>query len=244
MRQVVIFKTHLWNNDIETFAKKILLESKNIIDFYILMHDENGKIYDHIMDDAIRAITIIFTQNEIQKLYPEGFYNMWLSNHWILMWFFKKFPKYNYYWSIEYDVRIVGNSNFIWQYSGVEDFIYPRGNYISPSNPYYNHYTGKLIADNKKRQGSLQIARYSQKFLEYLDKNFLLGENGQDELIIFSLANHGNFTTSSQFLGAMIKGYWTWDPQFIPQNNYQYQKLLKMVDNLPAPATYILHPVK
>ncbi len=49
-----------------------------------------------------------------------------MSNHWILMWFFKKFQNYNYYWSMEYDVRISGNSCILWNYDGEEDFLFPR----------------------------------------------------------------------------------------------------------------------
>ena len=244
MSRVVLLKTHVWNDKIEVFAKKIMKESlgKNM-DFFVLMHNDSN-IFGLVKDSLLKNNILKFTENEIKNIYPTGFYDMWLSNHWILMWFFKNNKKYDYYWCFEYDVRIVGDSSIIWCYSNNDDFLYTRGNYHLETNKYFNHYCGKLIKNENKLQGSLQIARYSKKFLEYLDKCFETGENGQDELIIYSLLNHGNFTKSSEFLSSLVKGTWTWDTACATKNRMLYERLEKMISDMPKNTVYVMHPVK
>ena len=107
---VVLMKTHIWNESIENFALKIYNETINYnIDFFVLMHDENDTIYELIQSDFIKKVTLTFKEDDIKKIYPIGFFTMWISNHWILMWFFLKYREiYNFYWSVEYDVRISG----------------------------------------------------------------------------------------------------------------------------------------
>lgn len=123
----VIMKTHIWNNDIELFSKKIHNESlSNDIKFFILLHDESGNIINQI-DNSLKDIVLSFTEKDIQNLYFTGFYSMWLSNHWILMWFFQKYGYiFDYIWSIEYDVRISGESNLLWNCDDDSDFLFVR----------------------------------------------------------------------------------------------------------------------
>nr|URM62365.1 hypothetical protein [Mimivirus sp.] len=84
----VILKTHIWNNDILSYSEKIYHDCvNNNIDFYILMHDENQII--NAIREPINNVTITFTELDIKGLYKTGFYSMWLSNHWILMFFIK-----------------------------------------------------------------------------------------------------------------------------------------------------------
>lgn len=210
-RKVVILKTHTWNVDLENFAKKIHLETNPYgIDFYILIHDEKNDVANKISDAALRERVIKFREAAIKNMYERGFFSMWLSNHWILLWFYRKYrDQYDYFWTIEYDVRISGDSSRIWTYSGAEDFIYPIPEFHDPNWAWRNHYTGKKFNDHTKWYGYLQLTRYSRRFLEYLDKNFRVGENGQDELIIFSLYKEGGFTGSHKFLNSLINNSWS-----------------------------------
>ena len=243
---VVLLKTHLWNGQIENSIMKIMAETLPYgIDFYILMHTDDGKIYDEIKSDLIKNITLKISETDIKNIYSSVFYNMWVSNHWVLMWFYKNYgSKYKYYWSIEYDVGIVGDSSVIWRYNGDYDFLYTKGNYNSPTNKYFNYYVGNKILDKDKRQGFLQIARYSNRFLNYLDKCFKNGENGQDELIIFSLANIGNFSKSNIFLSSLIRGTWAWEEKYSARNKIWFDRLQLSIKNMTKPIVYILHPLK
>ena len=231
---VVLMKTCTWSLNIEEFAKKIYNDTRmSKIDFFILMHGDS-----QVNDDSLKDIIIKFTEEEIKGIYQVGFFSMWLSNHWILMWFYRKFNNYKYYWSFEYDVRISGNSNLIWNYNGSYDLLYPRGNYRNTNNKYKECYIGGKLTPLQKFYGYLQISRYSNRALKYLDKCFEEGENGQDELIIFSLLNRGGFTGSKIFLRSLVKGIWTWESMYSDYNKSLYNKA-NSVNQLS-----IFHPVK
>jgi Ca2+/Na+ antiporter len=246
---VVLMKTHTWNYQLEKFAIKIKNETiHNRIDFYILMHSDDSSLPDEIKDQTLKKYVLVFKESDIKKLYKQGFYSMWLCNHWILMWFYKQFKnKYQFYWSIEYDVRISGNSSTIWNYDGIEDFIYPIEPFKNPEWAWKNYYMGGPLTDNTKWYGYLQLARYSTKFLEYLDRHYQAGENGQDELITFSLFKRGRdeigLTGSKKLLSNLIQNSWNVDNSdsdkhkiILEESETKYQ-----TDNSQL---LILHPVK
>jgi hypothetical protein len=237
---VVLYKTHTWSTDIENFALKIYNDTiPNQIDFFILMHDENDELFDMVKSDKLKQIILKFKEAEIKNIYQSGFISMWHSNHWILMWFFRQNKdKYQFYWSIEYDVRISGNSYLIWNHQTKHDFLYPKGNSHVSNHVFEKLYTGNKLTQFEKMYGFLQLARYSTKALTYMDKCFESGENGQDEMITFSLLNRGKFSGSKQFLRNLIDGFWTAYNKYSDYNNELYlkserQNLLK-----------IYHPVK
>lgn len=227
---VVLLKTHIWNEYIENFCIKIFDETFPDIDFFILMVSDTNVV----INEKLQPFFIFIHEDEIKNLYSIGFFNIWLSNHWILMWFFQNYKKYDYYWTVEYDVRIKGDSRKIWNYYSNIDFLYPRGNVHNPKADYFNYYEGNKLKFEDKRTGFLQLARYSIKLLNYLNECFL-EENGQDELIIFSLVKRGNFTLSNFFLGSLIKGKWCAD-----SNSSKYNK--KIYNNIKCLS--IFHPIK
>jgi hypothetical protein len=238
---VVLLKTHIWSDEIEKFALKILKETVSVgIDFYVLMHSENDGIYQLVRSEIIKKNILKFTEQDIKNLYLHGYFSMWLSNHWILMWFFRNYgSKYQYFWSMEYDVRICGNSSKIWLYNSSYDFLYTIGNYHNSKHKYKNYYIGGKLQESEKYYGYLQLARYSNRMLKYLDECFCNGENGQDELIIYSLLNRAGFTKSNTFLCRLIRGIWTWDSKYSSYNRYVYNRMLRYHKGL-----YIFHPIK
>lgn len=244
MSIVVLYKTHRWNDDIEKYVTKIYNETyKNSVDFFVLMHDEDQKLKSSIKNNEIRNITHSFTENDIKGIYQVGFFSMWLSNHWILMWFYKKFgQKYKFFWSVEYDVRISGDSSKIWLHESAYDFLYPLGNYRNAKNIYNKHYVGGKLSELDKFHGFLQIARYSDRALEYLNKCYESGENGQDELITFSLLNRSGLTGSKKFLQRLVRGVWTWQDKYSESNKKLYETF-ELNHNDPN-HLYIFHPIK
>lgn len=240
----IIFKTHIWNSFIENFILKIQNDLENSksknINLFILLHSEN----DNIIPDSnsIKKLIIRFTENDIKNTYSIGYYTIWLSNHWILMWFYKNMPNFDYYWSIEYDVRISGDSCKIWEHESCCDFLYVMGNYVRPKNIYNNHYVGNKLLDADKYHGYLQLARYSNKALKYLDNCFSNGENGQDEMIIFSLLNRNRsgLSSSKTFLLNLVKGIWTWKNTYSGHN----KKIYDYYESMNHDNVYIFHPIK
>ena len=268
-KSVIVFKTHIWNDDLEKFVVKIFNQARSCsVDFYVVMHTENNDIYHKITTNYIKDITLVITEADIRQLYQKGFYSMWLSNHWILMWFYKKFAtKYEYFWNMEYDVRISGDSRKLWSCTNNDDFMYVTGFFHKPNHLYFDYYIGNKIENADKYFGFLQLARYSNKLLAYLNECFESGENGQDELIIFSLIastlegadssckrglseqrNCGNnfagsankFSCSNKLLSSMQCGAWTWDDAWSNHNKCLYE----MAEKMNYGQIYIYHPVK
>lgn len=238
-KSVVLLKTHIWNDDIEKFASKIRSETINSkVDFFILIHCENPETFNTINNKELKQHVLIFREKDINKIYRKGFFGMWLSNHWITMWFYKQFKNnYQYFWTIEYDVRISGNGSILWEYSGNEDFLFPIEPFKDSNWGWKNHYVGDKLTDENKYYGYLQLARYSNKFLEYLDKHFENGENGQDELIIFSLFKRGNFTGSKNLLDGLINNSWS----VIGSESDKHKNILK---DHEKKSLRIYHPIK
>ena len=240
--QMVLFKTHVWNEDIERFVRKI--ERERNCDLVILAHSDDKSLIKKIKDNELKRRVIMITESDIRSVYEKGFVSLWLSNHWNTMWYYKKYPNYQYYWTIEYDVRIVGDSSKIWNYPGSEDFIFPHGAYQNPYWQYKNDYVGGVLTDETKWYGYLQLARYSNRFLAYLDSVFEGGENGQDEMMMFSLWKRDNaWTGGQQFLKQFVDDSWTVDYRDSDKNHRSIEKAEKVLKKKPK-TVRIFHPVK
>jgi hypothetical protein len=242
MKTAVLFKTHLWTQELEDYARKLLADCQKVdVEFWILMHVENEIPMIH---PSLQSHLIVFNENTIKELYQQGYHGIWLSNHWIMMWFYQSHSNYDYYWSVEYDVRITGATEYLWNLNIDHDFLYPVGGYRNCKHSYNSLYTKSENREPLKNLdrvfGMLQIARYSQRALQYLDECFREGENGQDEMIIFSLIHRSGFKASRSQLGSMILGNWTWDSRYSNHNRQIYQSLLRS----SSPRVCILHPIK
>lgn len=237
----ILFKTHIWNDSVEKFVSKIIsdLDKKNSnAKLFILMHSDNFQLINEVKSTTIKNYCIQFTKSDIESIYQKGFINMWLSNHWIMMWFWKYNNNFDYVWSIEYDVRITGDTSNIWLMNNSYDFIFVQNSFRTNSK-YNNLYTGNKLSADNYRSGFLQLARYSKKTLDYLDNCYREGENGQDEMITFSLINlNKSLTINKSSLVNIIAGQWTWEDKWSSHNNYIYNKLESSNCNK------ILHPVK
>lgn len=240
MQSVVIMKAHQWSSQLEDFVVKIQTDClAQSIDFFIIMHDEDFMLISEIASPEIRNCVLQVTRQDIESVYPSGFIDMWLSNHWMLMWFYRRFPQYDYYWSMEHDVRISGDSTEIWSTPSDSDFLYVMGNMRNPNNKWNHLYTSSLekpLDLSTMYHGYLQLARYSKPSLRYLDDCFEKGENGQDEMIVFSLMRRGGFSMSSQLLHPLIGGTWTSDAVYSSYNREEYEASMEMLR--------IFHPVK
>lgn len=236
MKQIILYKTHVWCDSIELDVIKLINETS--YDFRVILHDEAGELFAKIKSEKVRERTLVVTEALIQKLYPKGFINMFLSNHWLLMWFYTQHT-YDYYWTIEYDVKIIGHSDRVWQISSTADLLFPIGNKRVSSE---NKYTKTAIGlEAPLYAGFIQIARYSKRALDYLHSKYSQGMNAQDEIAIFTLLHKSNLVLESAPLWALIKGVWTFDSYYQQENlkQWQYLKQWATPDEL-----YIMHPIK
>lgn len=237
MKQVILYKTHVWCDLIEQDVLNIM-RTKGEIDMFILLHDDDMEIYDKIYLKEVKDIVIVVNTESIKGVYDEGFVDMLVSNHWINMWFYKIYPEYDYYWSTEYDVKILGDSSKLWSIESSGDFMYPKGNIIPKKT---NRYLGTITKElDNVRAGFLQFARYSNKAMTYLDGKYTEGYHAQDEIIIFSLMNLSGLVMDGISLRRFMLGTWSCDRDSEIKNH----RMLLRYAELNATSTCILHPIK
>jgi hypothetical protein len=214
---MIVIKTHFFSDGIIEFIELILKDN----DLCVLFCPNDN---DFVVPESIRPHTIILHQNVIRELYNGvGYINPWLSNHWANMWFYRNYPNYDYYWFVEYDVRISGDMNVIWSCNFTDDLIHPMAYNCNNDNKYSDTWCGSEMDDKDKRYGWLQLARYSNRFLKYLDFCFRSGINGYDEMIIFTLLFHSEYTNNYHFLGNLIGGVWCSDKRYSDHNYLKYK---------------------
>jgi len=250
--QVILLKTYIWSDDIEKYVLKLLKEVKECKnDFFILLHDEYNEVNKKIASDEIRNHVLSFTSQDVKELYYNNYVDMYFRSHLSHFWFYKKYPNYSYYWILEYDTRIVGNSKIFWNYTGQEDFISPSGIYNYPKDGiFYNHYENRLKNIDRFTNHNeniywtyIQFMRCSIKFLNYMDSKLDEGENGQDETIIGTMVISGNFNYSD--LSKYIKGNWygSSTQDIVDYNKSEWNKYNELHEN-DENEVFIFHPVK
>jgi len=250
-KTAICFKTHIWNKGIHNFIKKIYKDCDDSnkkalnnfkgefdLDFYVLIPDYLEK---NINQDIIK-FTKIYKEEDIKNLYKNGFYSMWISNHFIELWFNKTFgEKYEYIWFIDYDVKILGDTNYFWRSELTEDLLIPRNMTLLKENWKFYDYVHESLLKEERYMCPKQFYRISKKLLIKLDELFESGINGHNEIIIGSICKKFNFTYNSNFLNQTIQGIWTENPEY---SKYNYENYNKLINNVNSWKPYIFHPIK
>jgi hypothetical protein len=233
--KVVLFKTFKWTSAIAAYATKIQKEVVEVgLDFYVLLHDEHNNI---VIPNTFNVFS--FAEKDLKSLYSVGYKGIWPSNHWATWLFYTKYPKYKYYWTVEYDVGISGNSSLIWKYKSKSDYLH-----INPIEKkgrdwgWFGTYVGNNLAEDERYASYVQILRFSNCVMKRFHEIFSSGENAQDELILNSLIIRESFTHSYKFLNSLKKGRYSWDPKESRHNIPLYEESVKKGE------LAIYHPVK
>lgn len=249
-KTVICYKTHILNKVIIDFIKKLYKDCDNSnkemldnfkgeydIDFFLLIPDYLEKE----LPENFKSFTKIYKEEEIQNLYEKGFYSMWLSNHFIELWFYKNFgEKYNYFWFIDYDVRILGDGCYFWRNELTQDLIIPKNITLIDANWKFYNFLHESFLENERYICLKQIYRISKTFLNKLDILFNEGINGHCELIIGCVCKKYNFSYDHTFINQRIQGIWTHNPDFSAYNIETYNKFVSSIIIKP----YIFHPIK
>jgi hypothetical protein len=239
-KRAILFKTHKFSKAIRDRYEKVVSESKGLADVFLVVHGD-------VRIDGEEQRLFRVSDEELHRVYDRGFVDPWLSNHWLLMSWWKRVGRaggYQFVWSVEYDVGIVGNSAVLWGEPSGADLIASYGPFRDSAWPYKDRYfcdkaTSACLArrDEDKWYGYVQISRYSARFLDYMDHVFESGENGQDEMMIFSLAKKGQFSIDTEAI-ACRQGFWSAQGADAALAKKAYMAMA------PAPSLTLFHPIK
>jgi len=195
-KNAILFTTHFFNDFVLSQYRKLRDEVSSTADVVLLIQIE---------EEISMPTDVVYYEFSIESLKSLGF-NMIEnaivpgSNHFPLLQFFIKYPNYQYYWSIEYDVHFSGEwnmflknfendtndfiSSHIQKYSETPDwcwwnsmkmisYVIPEVEYIKSFNPIY-------------RISNLAVGEI-KKFLTE-------GNSGHHEVVIPTVLNYSGFS--------------------------------------------------
>ncbi len=231
----VLFKTHILNYALCNYIKKIYNECNNyninqtnhFLIFQLLIPDN----ITYKIPDEFKEFTKIYNEeDDIKNLYKnikdEDFKNIHNSNYFITLWFYKYFGEsYDFFWSIDYDVRILGNSIDIFSDKSTFDLLIPKN----------------ILCKDDKFYTSTQICRLSKLLLKKINKNLKKGIYYNNETIYATICKKYNFTYNYTYLNNFIQGIWTSNPEYNSHNIESFNRIIKNKNNVK---TYIFHPIK
>ncbi len=235
MYTAILFRTHILNYAICNNIKKIYNECNNFNinqnNHYLIFHLLIPDNITYPIPDEFKEFTKIYNEEkDIKSLYKnikdDEFKNIYYSNHFITLWFFKYFGKtYENFWSIDYDVKILGSSLNIFSNNTNFDLLIPKN----------------IIEKNGFFITNTQICRLSKFLLKKIHKNIKKGNNFSYEIIYALICKKYNFSYDYTFLNSFIQGVWTNNTEYNKHNIESYNRITKNKNNVK---TYIFHPIK
>ena len=190
------------------------------------------------------------TPEAIRSLYPgrRGFYGMWKSSHFTLLWFWMIIGarrRYAHVWFIEADVRSAGNVARLW--SAVSDDV----DYVTswpitilpPGHGASRKFVGpvRLLPRTRRFFALKQVIRMSARLLARLNTDFARGSNGQDESVLATLARSYKMRTAH--LADFTDNTWTWDKKRTKQASAAWRRWVAG-DPRGRGRLRLFHPVK
>ena len=224
---LVVFVAHIWNNDIDVYFKS-LKQSCAVynIDLVILACGTRFESEEKIFRPSLDEIKLMYSKNFHAK-------GLWACNHWILLWLWKVWAKeecYDHVWSIEYDVRTLGDLYTLWSLDTSIDYVSSTS--IQPYST--EGFWGPNIGFRPTHTALKQIFRCSYNFLNYLDEKCREGLTGQDECTLATHAQQFKYTNLKSYLCA---GY-------SPQKNDAILRLWQNEKKQQTKMLKIFHPIK
>lgn len=195
-KNVILFSTHILTNDIlERFFKlSDSLSCNPYMDVILLYHNQNK--YD---DSILKSMNCYsYTYDDLNQL---GFTSISESlvpgsNHFGVMHFYQKYPDYQFYWQIEYDVMYNGEwVDFFYQFEyNNNDFLSTIIRFRQDDPKWYWWSYARFCTINIEKEQYLRsfnpIYRLSNRAIENINKFLSLDNCGHHEVFIPTLLYH------------------------------------------------------
>ncbi len=192
-KSAFLFTTHKIDDTILARFNILKQSIKDLGDLFLLINKEN----EDEIDLPENIIPYIFNTETLKNLGYTPIEKTIIpgSNHFAVLQFYRDYPYYNYYWSIEFDVVFTGNWGlFFSSFAHINaDFISSNINRYSDVPSWYWWNTLNLI-DLKIPQADYvksfnPIYRISPKALQLLDSFLIKGNKGHHEVLIPTILN-------------------------------------------------------
>lgn len=192
-KEMVFLLTHHLNPTIIKNIHKIHQE-RGARDFCVLIH---GELETADLQVSVQHFSMEQIENQGYKMLQDDM--MFSSVHLSLLYFFKKFPDYEKYWFLEYDVEFGGNWKDLF-----DAYLDCSADFISSYIQRYNHeckhwYWWKLehptqrIPISERIRSFNPIYRISQRALKFLIEELKTGWEGHHEVLLPTLLHTNQF---------------------------------------------------
>jgi hypothetical protein len=193
----ILFLSHLTNQTTFNEHENISSAIKDMADVYLLLHlaDRFAGTWPNNTN-----VTPFFHRDLATLGYPDVAVPIVPGNtHFPLMYFFSRYPDYEYYWLVEYDVRFSGNWKTFFKAFHQNDAhlltCHIRSFSEEPNWYWWRHLSHhKVIVPLEQRLRSFNpIYRASNLALKYLHESHRDQWRGHFEVLIPTLLYHGGF---------------------------------------------------
>lgn len=203
-RTALLIATHKWTRSVAEGMLPFMASAHRCgLDVHVLLAAPPSAAFEPLpprpRDLPPYATWTAVAAADVRALYASGFVDHSRSNHWNLMWWWRAVGRpgeYDAVWSLEYDVRAVGNVDALWGApSPTADFVSTVA--ARPLEPVFTHFfTREMEAElhgATRVCAWKQVFRASERVLDAWDAAFARGANGCDEAVLTSLAYSGGY---------------------------------------------------
>lgn len=197
MKQALIIVGHKIDANIIELYRMLSKAFYEYGDVYLILTKNSTNIKSEVKQNIINITfkeTLSMGYTPIQDTIVPG------SNHFILLWFYKHYPYYNYYWNIEYDVAFSGNWKRLFTLceSRYAHFLSTHVKHFI-EDPYWfwwEYLYGKMsqIDIHDRLRSFNPVYRISNEALSLIDKTLLTGNFGHHEVLIPTLLYLKNYS--------------------------------------------------
>lgn len=249
MRQAIVIVGHRLNADLIKQYNTILEAFTPYGDTFLILNTDNSEMNFKIDKNIICLSTrMILSMGYIpieESIIPG-------SNHFLLLWIYKHFPQYDYYWNVEYDVTFSGYWSYLFKLceNRRAHFLSTHiKHYIEDSDwSWWKSLYGKMSHINimNRLRSFNPIYRISKEALTLIDHTLMEGSYGHHEVLVPTLL-YSNGYSIEDFGGA---GSFT-PKSFInkiyiqhgQEGTMRYRPIFNREDDFPF-ENRLFHPVK
>lgn len=173
MKTAIIYKAHICSDTLKQEYEKLRNDCKSSEHYFesYLLFDQTSNSVDGYSFENFE----LFTTADISNL-SYKFKSLMYNWDYPILYFYRKYPDFNFYWVIDYDVRFTGNWNeFLSYYVELEDYDLITS-YVANYNPdkVWAHWGRANIEFpiEEMRKVFYSVARFSNKALRILDSSY------------------------------------------------------------------------
>lgn len=200
MKTAVLFLSHLVEDYCLQRYEKLVKESSEKYDVFWAYHADGGKGIARLQERGVNLFT--FTAKELNQLGYTSIAETLVpgSVHFVMSWFYRQHPEYDFCWNIEYDVMFTGNWNTFFAAFAANDadLLASHIEFRSAQNEQWPWWKSLSLVEDTPDLPSecvkcfAPVYRLSKRAFTFIDSYFKKANSGHMEVLLSTaLYRHG-----------------------------------------------------